>query len=195
MLISMILSIIVLINPILYSMLANNELEELLVKTAQKKIKFDKEEAKIIKKARNAGELMEIMLRGFDPIHNILFIKCALRYEDSFIPLLFEELKRQEDDIFIELSLKLIRRSSGNWSKEISDLIKTHFSLAYHISVTCILLGFYPDRANEKLLWDYFNFFSIEFPYQNYWTGPYLGLYQFKTSEQERFYEKFKPRT
>lgn len=179
----------------LYSNLLSPELEKIAFQISSSLINRAKNEEELIERANDARDLINLMNQNLDILNHVPFIEKALQFKETFIPLLFDELKKPKDDAFIELSIKIIHRTSSDYSTEIINLIITNLNQAYQISQFCMLLGFYPTPESEKILWNYFNFFREKFPNQSYRDGPLLGLIEIKEQKKERFLKRLQAKT
>lgn len=180
---------------LLYSNLLIPEVENIVNQAILKKINRSKEEAELIEKAKYSEELINLMNQNLDTINHVLFMEKSLKYKGTFIPILFDELKKPKDDAFIELAIRIIHRTRIDYSNEIINLIKTNLNQAYQISQFCILLGFYPNAESEQILWNYFNYFRENLPNQPYQDGPLLGLIEIKEQKKERFLKRLQAKT
>jgi hypothetical protein len=102
---------------------------------------------------------------------------------------LVSELRFSTRDDFLELSVKIIALAGIDISDELMMIIQKHDKPVYQLSVLCLLLDFYHNRKIPRFLWDYFQYFRSQFPQENYWQGPFYGLWEtWAAAEQKKFW-------
>ena len=126
------------------------------------------------------------MRKGLDPINYEKLINKLLRYKETSVPMILEELKKPKSDAFVEISIRIIHASRVNYSEDILETIKESKIGAYAVSLLCMLLGFYENEKSEKLLWDYYHYFKEHYNDETYSDAPLLGLVEIRERREER---------
>lgn len=170
--------------PSSYDLILNlAERPELLRKSNQivGKILFrGKEEARKIKKAESAEELVEIMKSNSDPINHDLLLDRLLEKETVSVPLIISELAKPQRDNFCEVAVQAIYRSHYYPEDDLLELVTEPNATAYDLSLICMLLGMLEIEEALQPLWNYYHFFKKKFPHREYWKGPLIGLAELK---------------
>lgn len=149
-------------------------------KLSRRFVSRGKEEARRIKKARSAEELVAIMLENPDSINHSLLVERVLEKTAESIPLIIRELATPRQTNFAELAVQAIYRSNYHPEEELLALITEPNATAYDLSLICMLLGMIEIEEAVKPVWDYYQFFKRQFPRKNYWKGPLIGLRDLK---------------
>lgn len=172
---------------LIYSCLLNPEIEGIANKVARQFINRGKEELKRIETAKNTETLIGIMRNNPDPLNHKLLIDRFVEEKAQSVPMILQELKKPQNDSFVELAVRILHRSGTNCSNEIIDIIKSgNNKKAYAISILCVLLGFYDNEYSEKLLWDYYHYMKFKYPNDTYSDGPLLGLIEILERRKEK---------
>ncbi|MBL8191329.1 MAG: SEC-C domain-containing protein [Acidobacteria bacterium] len=170
--------------PSSYDLILNlAERPELLQKTNQLVGRFifrGKEEARKIKKANSAEELVEIMKSNSDPINHALLLDRLLEKETASIPLIISELAKPQRDNFCEVAVQAIYRSRYYPEEDLLELVTEPNATAYDLSLICMLLGMLEIEEALQPLWNCYHFFKKKFPHREYWKGPLIGLAELK---------------
>ena len=88
--------------------------------------------------------------------------------------------------------MRIIYFSGFDYSNEIINIIKNYQRSAYAVSLLCMLLGFYDNKLNRKILWDYYHYLKDNFNNETYCDGPLLGLIEMRARRKENFFNRFK---
>lgn len=172
---------------LLYSSLLMPEVEKLASDFTNQILDRGAKEARMIERENDVRKLIEIMEKGLDSLNYERLKKKLLEYQEVSIPLIFDALKKPQNDAFVELAVGIIHASGKDcWSKEILGIIQHHKLTAYSASLLCMLLGFYEREKSEKVLWDYYHYLRNHFPDETYSDGPLLGLIEMKERKKER---------
>ncbi|MCX5915171.1 MAG: SEC-C metal-binding domain-containing protein [Deltaproteobacteria bacterium] len=175
---------------LLYSSLLRPEVEKLASDFTNRVLDRGAKEARMIEKTDDAKGLVEIMRKGLDPLNYERLKEKLLKYQELSIPLIFDELKKPQDDAFVELAVRVIHASGKDWAREALEIIQHQKLTAYTASLLCMLLGFYEREKSEKVLWDYYHYLRNHFPDETYSDGPLLGLIEMRERERERSLEQ-----
>ena len=116
------------------------------------------------------------MEKGLDPLNYEKLVKKLLEYKATSVPMIIDELKQPKSDAFLEIAIRVIHGSGVNHSEAIVEIIKEHKKEAYSVSQLCMLLCFYQNEKSEKLLWDYYHYFSEHYHDETYSDGPLIAL-------------------
>ena len=172
---------------LIYSCLLNPEIEGIASKVVRQFINRGKEEGKRIETAENTETLIGIMSNNPDPLNHKRLIDRLLEKKAQSAPMILKELKKPQNDSFVELAVSILHRSGTDFSEEIIDIIKSgNNRKAYAISILCVLLGFYDNKYSEKLLWDYYHYTKFKYPNETYSDGPLLGLVEIRERRKEK---------
>jgi hypothetical protein len=178
---------------LVWNMAMNPDLGSQVTKIARQFVSRGKDEARRIKKAESAEELVRIMKENPDPLNHTLLFERVLKYGES-IPLILKELAEPQRNSFAELAVQVLFRSHMDVVDELLALVNKSTMTAYDLSLVCMLLGMWEAEEAVKPLWDCFHFFKKKFPRRNYAQGPLIGLWNIKhrrdnpieVSEEER---------
>lgn len=165
---------------LVYSCLLNPEIEKRASDISNALLGRGRTELETIEKTDEFKKLIDIMKNKPDPLNQERLKEKILNQKELAVPFILKELKKPQNDVFVELGLKIIYQSGINSLDEIIDLIKFGERRAYVISLLCILLGFFENKKSEKVLWDYFHCFKEYLPDKNYSDGPLLGLIELR---------------
>ena len=163
-------------HRLLYSILLVPDIDDFARKITTQFITRGKEEERAIEETEDVNELVRIMRNTPDPLNHVGLISKLLRFKEAAVPIIIEELKRPQNDAFVELAVRVIHGSGKDYSNDVLEIITKYHKNAYGLSQLCMLLGFYKNIRSEKVLWDYFHFFKDHFEAEEYWGGPLLGL-------------------
>lgn len=166
-------------HKLIYSCIMHPEIEEAAATLTNKMISRGKSEAELIKNCGTTSELIEMMKNGLDSFNHILIRSRLLENPSEAVMALLCELKKPSSDELVELAVKIIAATENDVSQELMTLIEKHEKTAYQISVLCLLLGFYNNPQIPQFLWNYFCYFRSRFQHENYWRGPFYGLWEY----------------
>lgn len=105
-----------------------------------------------------------------------------LEQEETLIPMIIEKLKMSGNDVFIEHTMKLIKKAKKNYCEELVAIIDDIRS-PYALSLACIVIGFIGNGSHIPLLLRKHSELKSLYPWGNYEQGALLGLIELK----ERF--------
>jgi len=159
-----------------YSNLLMPEVEAIALLISNQMIDRGSEEAKLIERTEDVKALIDIMEKGLDTLNYGKLVKKLLRYKETSVFMIIEELKQPKNDAFLEIAIRVIHGSQVNYSEAILEIIKESKLGAYAVSQLCMLLGFYQNEKSEKLLWDYYHYFKEHYNNETYSDGPLLAL-------------------
>lgn len=169
---------------LIYSCLLNPGIEEHVADVAKPHIseKRWKEEEKKIKQETILEGLLKIMGASPDSLNHALLKKKILSFSRLAILRIIERLKDNQDDLFVELGIKIIYESKINCSSELLRILDT-IKDPYTLSLIYLLLGLIGPKEAIQPVWNYYHFLRDRYPEETYEQGPLLALYEFK----ERF--------
>lgn len=163
-------------HRLIYSCLLRPEIDGIANQVVRKFVDRGKEELQRIESA-DVRTLVEIMKNNPDMINHNALIDRLVSKKAEAVPLILDELRKLQNDSFVEIAVKAIHRTKSDCSADIINIIQTgNNRKAYAISLLCVLLGFFDNVHSEKLLWDHYHFLKGQFPDETYSDGPLLGL-------------------
>lgn len=180
---------------LIYSNILNPQIEKFVSDKMNKVSNRGKDEKKLIQQTKNAKGLIKIMKSNPDIIVHEKLKRKILKNKKETIPIIIEELKKPQKTVFYELAVRVIYFSGFDFSNKIIEIIKNYQRSAYAVSLLCMLLGFYDNKSNRKLLWDYYHYFKNDYKNETYSDGPLLGLIEMRARRKESFFTKFKIKT
>lgn len=169
---------------LVYSCLLNPEVEQVAAEMARPHIPEERwrEEAEKITRETDLEGLLKIMGEYPDALNHALLKKKILSFSQLAISRIIDKLKDNQDDLFVELGIKIIYESKINCSFELLQILGT-IKDPYTLSLVCLLLGLIGPQEAIQPVWNYYHFLRDEYPEETYDQGPLLALYEFK----ERF--------
>jgi hypothetical protein len=171
-------------HKLIYSGILKPEIEAAAASLTNVMISRGKSEAELIKNCGTTSELIEMMKSGLDSLNHVLMRSRLLENPSEAVMSLLCELNKSTRDDFVELAVRIIAATENNISQELMTLIEKHEKTAYQISILCLLLGFYNNPKIPQFLWNYFCYFRSHFQNDNYWRGPFYGLWEYWASKK-----------
>lgn len=171
-------------HKLIYSCIMRPEVEAAAASLTNTKITRGKSEAELVKNCGTTSDLIEMMKSGLDPLNHALMRSRLLENPSESAMMLLGALNKPTEDDFVELAVKIIAETENDISQELMMLIEKHEKTAYQISVLCLLLGFYNNPKIPQFLWNYLCYFRSHFQNDNYWRGPFYGLWEYWASEK-----------
>ena len=170
----------------IYSLMLKPEISKHISENFNKLVNRARDERTHIIKTKNSKKLIKIMQNNPDVLnHDILFDKI-LENEKETIPLIMNELKKPQNDIFFELAVKIIGASKKKYTEQIIDIIKNHQRNTYAVSVLVILLGFYNEKQkSKKILWNLYHYFKEHYPDETFSDGPLIAMLEQRAQDRE----------
>lgn len=169
---------------LMYSCLLNPQVEEIAAKTTKPFIpeqRWQKEEEKINQETTLEG-LLKIIEESPDPVNHALLKKKILNFSNLAVLKIVEKLKDNQDDVFVELGVRIIHESKIDCSTQLLGILDS-IKHPHTLSLVCLLLGLIGPREAIQPVWNYYHFLRDNYPEETYEQGPLLALYEFK----ERF--------
>ena len=167
---------------LLYSTMLSPGVEKLALEFSKVFVSRGKKEAKRIRREKNPDNLLEMMKQHPDSINHWLLKKKIIGYSKLMVPKIIEELEDNEDDVFVELAVKIIYGSKIDCSSQLLEILDS-IEHPYTLSLLCLLLGFNGPEESIQPVWNCYHFLKEKYPKESYDQGPLLALYEFK----ERF--------
>lgn len=165
-----------------YSNLLYDGLEEKATEFSKNLIKRGEGEAELLKKETSPEVLIKMMRGNCDSLNHTLLHSKILEQEEALMPGIIEKLKTSGNDVFIEHTMKLIKKSTKNYCEEVVEIIDDIRS-PYALSLACIIIGFMGNEAHIPLLLRKHSELKSLYPRENYEQGALLGLIELR----ERF--------
>jgi hypothetical protein len=158
--------------------LHNRELAEAARNIVRKETARGLDEEQRIREASSAEELIALMKQSPDPLNHGVLLDRLIEQADATIPLIIAELRnlRSDNETFLEVALRAIGYSEGDYAAQVLNLVKQPVANAYALSQLGVLLGVIGDETAIKPLWDLYHFFVEKYPDENYAQGPLLAL-------------------
>ena len=166
----------------LYSTLLQPGVEKLASEFSKVFVSRGKKEAKRIRRETNPENLLKMMKQHPESINHWLLKKKILGYSKIMVPKIIKELEDNEDDVFVELAVKIIYESEIDCSSQLLEMLDS-IEHPYSLSLLCLLLGFNGPEESIQPVWNCYHLFKDKYPRESYDQGPLLALYEFK----ERF--------
>jgi hypothetical protein len=154
------------------------EVERLAAKITNKHLDRGKNEAAKIKKCKDVTKLVSMLKAGIDTLNHVLLQNIFLEKSKESVSALLLELRNPVSTMFVEFTVKTIALAKINVFEELKSIIEKHDKPVYQISLLCLLLGYQKHPSIPQFLWNYYRFFQLQFPDQNYWQGPFFGLWE-----------------
>ncbi len=171
---------------LLYSVLLAPEMEEWVSTISRRLISRGKEEEKRIDREKNPENLLLIMEQQPDPINQSLLKERILKHANVAIPTIIGKLKDNQDETYVELAIKIIYKSKGDWSVPLLENLKSINDL-YTLSLVCLLLGLLGSREAIQLVWNFYHYLKENYFNRDYEQGPLLALYElYEKKDEER---------
>ncbi|OGS38292.1 MAG: hypothetical protein A2551_08220 [Elusimicrobia bacterium RIFOXYD2_FULL_34_30] len=166
---------------ITYSCILNSGIEQTAARKAMSSVPRErwKKEAEKIKKETKLEGLLKIMAEFPDPFNHPLLKKKILGYSSIAISTIIETLRNNQNDVFVELGIKIIYESKIDCSFELLRMLDS-IKDTYTLSTVCLLLGFIGHKEAIQPVWNYYHFFRNAYPEETYEQGPLLALYEFR---------------
>jgi len=169
-------------QQLVYSILLYDGLEELAVEFSKTQIKRAEEEAEAIKNESSPEILLKLMRGKCDPLNYVLLHTKILEQEETLLPVIIEKLKKSGNDVFIEHSIKLIKKAKTNYCEKMIEIIDEIRS-PYALSLVCILIGFLGSESDIELLLRKHAELKSLYADSHYEQGALLGIIELR----ERF--------
>lgn len=180
------------VQRFIYSILLHEGIEdvanEILTKQvglSSDRLKQVTQEKELIQSEQNPERIFQLLRKRIDGVNRVDLIKKALEFEEVLLPMVMEKLMRNNHDIFIDNSIRLLARSK----KDYSPLLKEQHAeirSPYVQSLVYLIIGF---RGQEDTIpWMLDRFFEMKelYPGETYDQGPLLALHELNC----RFYKK-----
>lgn len=169
---------------LLYSCLLNPGIEERAADFAKPHIpeKRWKEEEEKIKRETSLEGLLKIVEESPDPCNHALLKKKILSFSRLAVPRIIERLKDNQDDLFVELGIRIIYESKIDCAEHLLRILDS-ISEPHTLSLVCLLLGLIGSKEAIQPVWNYYHFLRDKYPEETYEQGPLLALYEFKARD------------
>jgi len=168
-------------------MLENIPIQDLLEKSIRDKLPTRdaavSTEKHDIEATTSPAQIIKFMRRGTDMMNQQLLVRKALEYEDEVVPEIIRMLKTSLNDLFIELSARVLALCSKDISEE---LIKDFDNIrgAYAKSMILLALGFKAPENRIPWLAKKFKELKNEYPNESFCYGAYYAIFEMES----RFY-------
>lgn len=180
------------VQQFIYSILLYKGCEEMVDEIITNQIGFDDEcqtqitrEKKQIQAEQNPEAIVQLMRQKIEMINRVTLIKKALEFEEVILPLVIDKLMTNNQNIFIENSIRLLALSQQNPAA----LLKQRFGeirSPYVQSLVCLIIGFRGDEDSIPWMMERYCELKKLYPSETYDQGPLLALYELN----ERFYKR-----
>ena len=136
-----------------------------------------------IESAASHVQIIRYMRRGADIMNQQALVLRALDFEDDIVPEIIRMLKTSLNDLFIELSTRVLAICSKDISEELIEAYEEVRS-PYAKSMILVALGFKADEQHIPWLVKKFKELKQSFPDGGLCYGAYFALYEM----ENRFY-------
>ena len=164
-------------HRLLYGCLLRPEVETLAGDLARSLIFRGKDEKNKIARTNDAAGLIAILKQNPDPFNHRFLMNKLLDLREVAVPMLIDELRQVQNDCFVEQAIRIIYESKIDCSSILLKLIASSPIDAYALSLICMVCGMTGSQEALKPLWDRFHFFKEKYPEENFYLGPWIGLY------------------
>lgn len=142
---------------------------------------MEKEE---IDSATTSEQLIHYMRRGADIMNQQALVRRALDFEDEIVPEIISMLKTSLNDLFIELSTRVLAVCGKDISDELAE-IYDEVRDPYAKSMILVVMGFKADETRIPWLTKKFKALKLEYPNDDHCYGAFYALAEI----EQRFYE------
>ncbi|ABR47956.1 hypothetical protein Amet_1784 [Alkaliphilus metalliredigens QYMF] len=170
------------VQRFVYSYLLYDGLDEVANQLSKNYIKRGEEEAEMLKNESSSEVLLKMMRGKCDNSNHILLHSKILEQEDVLMPIIIEKLKTSGNNVFIEHTIKLIKKANNNYCGDLIRIIDDIRS-PYALSLACIIIGFMGNESDVPLLLRKHAELKSLYPSKSYEQGALLGLIEIR----ERF--------
>ena len=140
-----------------------------------------------IEAADTCDQIVRFMRRGADLMNQDFLVKKALEFEDEIIPVIISMLKTSLNDLFIELSVRVLAICGKDICQELTS-VYNNVRNPYAQSLILVALGFKADEKSIPWLIKQFDELRSLYPDESYHYGAYYALYEMDS----RFYSDSK---
>jgi hypothetical protein len=165
-----------------YSTYLYDGLEEIVAEFSKDYIKRGESEAEMLKNESSPEVLLKMMRGKCDNLNHTLLHSKILEQEEVLMPMIIEKMKTSGNDVFIEHSMKLIKKAKNNYYGDLIKIIDDIRS-PYALSLACIIIGFIGNESDVPLLLKKHAELKSLYPGEDYAQGALLGLIELR----ERF--------
>ena len=136
-----------------------------------------------IESAETCDQIIRLMRRGTDIMNQHLLVNKALEFEDEIIPLIIKMLKTSLNDLFIEVSIRILAVCKKDIADELAKIYDEVRS-PYAQSMILVALGFKGAEGLIPWLIKKYNVLKQLYPNESHCYGAYYALFEM----EKRFY-------
>ena len=136
-----------------------------------------------IESATSSKEIIHYMRRGTDIVNQQLLVRRALEFEDEILPDIIGRLRTSLNDLFIELSARILAICKKDVSEELIEFYD-EIRGAYARSMILLALGFKAPEGCIPWVIKQFNELKCDYPTEDFCYGAYFALLEMES----RFY-------
>ena len=172
-------------------LLENIPVEETLANTLREKLPGREEavaaEKADIEAADTAEKLIRFMRKGTDILNQQFLVRRAVEFENDTVPEIIRMLKTSMNDLFIELSVRVLAACTLDIADELVELCD-EVRGAYAQSMVLVALGF--KASEQRIPWIVNKYSELKkaYPDEGFCYGAYFALYEMEA----RFYSDSK---
>ena len=136
-----------------------------------------------IESATTCDQVIKHLRRGADVLNQQILVRKALDFEDEIVPIIITMLKTSLNDLFIEVSTRILAVCSKDIAEE---LVEDYDNVRnpYAKSLILLALGFKADEKRIPWLVKKFNELKASHPKESFCYGAYYALLEMDS----RFY-------
>ena len=127
--------------------------------------------------ATSCEQIIRLMRRGIDNLNYRTITSKALEFEDEIIPEIMRRLKTSLNISFIELSIRILSKTSMDIADELIGYFDDVRDL-YAKSMILVALGFLANETHISWLIEKYKELIKQYPDKSYCEGAYYALYE-----------------
>ena len=136
-----------------------------------------------LESAATCDQIIRIMRRGTDIMNQHYLVNKALEFEDEIIPLIIKMLKTSLNDLFIEVSIRILAVCKQDIAEDLVSIFDDVRS-PYAQSLILVALGFKGGETLIPWLIKKYNLLKQLYPDESHCYGAYYALLEM----EKRFY-------
>jgi|GEM_PF-1110010 len=147
--------------------------------------KATQDEKNEIESAQTCEQVLRLLRRGADIMNQQVLVRRALAFEDEIVPEIIRMLKTSKNDLFIELSTRVLAVCNMDITNDLVALYDDAHN-PYAKSLILLAAGFKAPEKRIPWIVKKFNELKKDYPNDGYCYGAYYALFEMDL----RFYDK-----